>query len=37
MKDEIYLAAICCADVPMVGLDKDDIIYRNTMYPVVGE
>jgi hypothetical protein len=35
MKDAIYLAAICYADVPIPGLDKGDIIYRITMYSSV--
>jgi hypothetical protein len=37
VKDAIYLVAICYADVPIEGLDKDDIIYRITMYSRVEE
>jgi hypothetical protein len=35
MKDAIYLVAICYADPPIAGIDKDDIIYRITMYSSV--
>jgi hypothetical protein len=37
VKDAIYLVAIGYADVLVVGLDKDDIIYRITMYSRVEE
>jgi hypothetical protein len=37
MRDAIYLVAVCYADAPLTGLDKDGIIYRITMYPSVEE
>jgi len=37
MKDAIYLVATCYTGVPMASLDKDDIIYRETMYSRVEE
>jgi hypothetical protein len=37
MKDAIYLTAVSCPDGPITGLDKDDIIYRYTMYSTVEE
>ena len=37
MKDAIYLVAIYHTDLSIASLDKDDIIYRNTMYSGVEE
>jgi hypothetical protein len=35
--DAISLPAMYCPDVPVAGIDKDDIIYRITMYSSVEE
>jgi hypothetical protein len=37
VKDAIYLVAIGYADAPIQALDKDDILYRETMYSRVEE